>query len=77
MTADYKGQVSKTDCSVLTYTAVFGSMEAPEKEAPQQQETVDQQKEALDLKQPLFIGATVLVLAAGGAFLFKKYRERR
>lgn len=77
VTADYKGQVSKTDCSVLTYTAVFGSMEAPEKEAPQQQETVDQQKEALDLKQPLFIGATVLVLAAGGAFLFKKYRERR
>ena len=35
ITADYTGQVSKTNCSVLTYTAIFGSMEIPEeKEEP-------------------------------------------
>lgn len=30
VTANYTGEVAKTGCSVVTYTAIFGSMEAPE-----------------------------------------------
>ena len=30
VTADYSGEVAKPDCDVVTYTAIFGSTEAPE-----------------------------------------------
>lgn len=34
MTANYTGTVAKTDCKVVTYTAVFGSEEIPSTEPP-------------------------------------------
>ncbi len=73
VTADYSGEVSKTGCNVVTYTAVFGSTDAPK-------HTDDGQTgEAVDvggLKRPLMIGGAVAVLALGGVFLFKKVRRR-
>lgn len=87
VTADYTGQVARTDCAVVTYTAVFGSMELPEgSEAPEPQgpastDAPDEDHGAgLDLaalKRPLAIGGVVVLLAAGGVFLFKKLKERK
>ena len=40
VTANYAGEVSKTDCSVMIYTAVFGSEELPkESNAPKESNT--------------------------------------
>ena len=37
VTADYVGEVAKADCSVMIYTAIFGSMEIPkESDAPEE-----------------------------------------
>lgn len=93
VTADYTGEVAKTNCSVVTYTAIFGSMEAPEEsQAPDDMAggndagdadaadvTVSSDAaEALSgLKRPLMIGGLVIVLAVGGVFVFKKIKERR
>ena len=72
VTADYSGEVSKTGCNVVTYTAVFGSTEAPKDSGVQGDEPVD----ASGIKRPLMIGGAVLVLALGGAFVYKKIRRR-
>ena len=72
VTADYSGEVSKTGCNVVTYTAVFGSTEAPKDSGVQGGEPVD----ASGIKRPLMIGGAVLVLALGGAFVYKKIRRR-
>ena len=72
VTADYSGEVSKTGCNVVTYTAVFGSTEAPKDSGVQDGEPVD----ASGIKRPLMIGGAVLVLALGGAFVYKKIRRR-
>lgn len=93
VTADYTGEVAKTNCSVVTYTAIFGSMEAPEEsqapddtasgndgsDADAADVTVSSDaSEALSgLKRPLMIGGLVIVLAVGGVFAFKKIKERR
>ncbi len=74
VTADYSGEVSKTGCNVVTYTAIFGSTDAPKKVGGDSQSS-----EAVDLsglKRPLMIGGTVLVLALGGAFVFMKIKRR-
>ena len=82
VTADYIGQVSKTNCSVLTYTAIFGSMEVPEEQTDQapadtpSSENTNGAAAELDIKQPLLIGGAVLLLTAGGVFLFKRYKGR-
>ena len=82
VTADYTGQVSKTNCSVLTYTAIFGSMEVPEAQtdpAPTNTPSSENSNGAtaeIDIKQPLLIGGAVLLLTAGGVFLFKRYKGR-
>ena len=82
VTADYTGQVSKTNCSVLTYTAIFGSMEVPEEQtdpAPTNTPSSENSNGAtaeLDIKQPLLIGGAILLLTAGGVFLFKRYKGR-
>ena len=72
VTADYSGEVSKTGCNIVTYTAVFGSTEAPEKPAVQESEPVD----LSSLKRPALIGGAVLILALCGAFAYKKIRRR-
>ena len=83
VTADYSGEVAKPDCDVVTYTAIFGSTEAPEGiESPEaeQGEGSESTKAAIDLsvlKMPLLVGGVVAALAAGGVFAFKKIKERR
>lgn len=86
VTANYTGEVSKTDCQVVTYTATFGSVEDPE--ASKKPAADDPTASAApgessapfnwaEIKTPLMIGGLVLVLAIGGAFALKKFRERR
>lgn len=87
VTANYTGEVSKANCDVVTYTAIFGSEKAPEETTapdnsgqPDGTEAPDAEKEPVDLsglKRPVMIGVVVLALGAGGAFAFKKYKERR
>lgn len=92
VTADYSGEVSKIGCNVVTYTAIFGSMPDPnssaEPETPDNTDapavpdapdtpTPDAPAGTSSLKKPLLIGGAVLVLAAGGVFAFKKWKERR
>ena len=86
VTANYTGEVSKTDCQVVTYTATFGSVEDPEAskkpaaDDPSASADSDEPSVPFDwaqVKTPLMIGGLVLVLAIGGAFALKKFRERR
>lgn len=79
VSADYTGEVAKTGCDVVTYTATFGSVEAPEG-TPDSDNTPDAPKASFhiaNLKQPMLIVGLVAVAAVGGAFVFKKIRERR
>ena len=90
VTANYTGQIAKANCSVMIYTAVFGSVEipaasdAPEEPAPS--ETPGESAGPDDaptasvnwagLKTPLLAGGIILIAAAGGAFIFKKFTRR-
>lgn len=76
VTANYVGEVARTDCKVVTYTAIFGSMEASAKvEQPQAEES----GEAGTVRWPLALGCAggVGLLALGGWFAMKKWRGRR
>ena len=84
--ANYTGEVSKTDCQIVTYTATFGSVEAPKESkkpaADDPSASADPDKPAVpfnwaEVKTPLMIGGMVLILVIGGAFALKKIRERR
>ena len=77
--ASYTGEVAKTGCSVVTYTAIFGSMEAPEEstEPESGSSTASAGVDLSTLKMPLLVGGVVVILAAGGVFVFKKLKERR
>lgn len=79
VTADYTGEVAKTGCSVVTYTAIFGSVEAPEDtDTPNDGDTDGISSVDLSaVKRPLAIAGTTAVLAVGGMILFKKFKERR
>ena len=91
VSASYTGEVSKPNCAVVTYTAIFGSEKAPEESktpdgdgqhdpTPGQTESPDSVKEPVDLsglKRPVMIGVVVLALGIGGVFAFKKFKERR
>ena len=81
VTANYTGEVAKTGCDMVTYTAIFGSTEAPE-EVPMAEgapgaETPSQGVDLSALKQPLLAGGVILALAVGGVAAFKKIKERR
>ena len=79
VSANYTGEVAKIGCDVVTYTATFGSVEAPEG-TPDSDSTPDAPKvpfHIASLKQPLLIAGLVAVVAVGGVFVFKKIRERR
>lgn len=76
VTANYVGEVARTDCKIVTYTAIFGSMEAPAKaEQPQAEE----RGEAGTARWPLALGCAggIGLLALGGWFAVKKWRGRR
>lgn len=76
VTANYVGEVARTDCKVVTYTAIFGSMEAPAKaEQPQAEES----GEVGTARWPLAVGCAggIGLLALGGWFAVKKWRGRR
>ena len=91
VSASYTGEVSKPNCAVVTYTAIFGSEKAPDgdnthdpapgqTENPSDTEAPDATREPVDLsglKRPVIIGVVVLALGAGGVFAFKKFKERR
>lgn len=77
VTASYVGEVARTDCKVVTYTAIFGSMEAPAK-AEQARED-GQTAQAGTVNWPLTAACVggVGLLALGGTLAFKKFRGRR
>ena len=72
VTADYSGEVSKTGCDMVVYTAIFGSVEA--------QKEVEKEVNPIDFsgfKRPVMIGGAVLVVVLGGAFMFSKIKKMR
>jgi hypothetical protein len=78
VSANYVGEVSKADCSVVTYTAIFGSediledTDAVSADAQDSSDTVN----LSSLKYPLMFGGAALALAAGGVVVFKKVKKR-
>lgn len=85
VTANYTGEVAKTDCQIVTYTATFGSMEAPgesstpETDNPSDPVTSDEPSVPFnwgEIKTPVMIGGMVLILVIGGAFAFQKIKRR-
>ena len=74
VTANYTGQVVRTDCKVVTYTAIFGSMEAPAENGQPEVENAGHGSLWL-----LAAGGALLagLLAAGGVFAVKKWKGRR
>ena len=83
VTANYTGEVAKADCSVMIYTAVFGSVEMPKEsgtpDTPGESANPDDTSAApinlAGLKTPLLIGGIILIAAIGGVFAFKKSRR--
>ena len=73
VSADYSGEVSKTGCNVVTYTAVFGSTEAPKDSGDAQSGDAVSLPSA---KRPVMIGGVVLALGLGGAIVIRKIRRR-
>ena len=75
--------MAKTGCDVVTYTATFGSVEAsadsqaPDSNGTSSSDTAKVPFNVAGLKQPLLIVGLAAVVAVGGAFMFKKIRERR
>lgn len=70
VTADYSGEVAKPNCDVVTYTAIFGSTEAPE--------GTDKSSVSFSaVKVPLLAGGAAIALTAGGVFAFQKIKKRR
>jgi len=85
VTANYTGEVAKTGCDVVTYTAIFGSTEAPADAAASGDDAPDGDNapdsstdfDFSAVKRPLMIGGLAAMLAIGGVFVFKKIKERR
>lgn len=75
VSADYSGEVSKTGCNMVTYTAVFGSTEAP-KDLLGGDAQSGEPADISGIGRPLMIGGVVLALLLGGAFAYKKIRRR-
>ena len=80
VTADYSGEVAKTGCDMVTYTAIFGVIDAPQEpvvrltaEQSGETEAVSTQQ-AQNIKLPLIIAGAVL-LAVGGMFAYKKFKR--
>lgn len=84
VTASYTGEVAKTNCEVVTYTAVFGSTKPEEPEPPSTPEpTTDGEPSAngdrSNMGWPSLLGCVggVVVLAVAAFFGVKKFKEGR
>ena len=83
VSANYTGEVAKTGCDVVTYTATFGSVEAPagsktpDGSGASNPDTPKAPLNVAGLKKPLMIVGLVAVVTVGGVFVFKKIKERR
>nr|WP_317326012.1 hypothetical protein [uncultured Flavonifractor sp.] len=79
VTANYTGEVAKTGCDMVTYTAIFGSTEAPKNsvERAPDGDPAPAGTYVSNLKGSLVIMSGVLGLVAVGTFVFKKLKERR
>lgn len=70
VTADYKGDVTKTECDIVRYTAIFAS----HSETQSSPETEPEQGAAIDLRLVLLpLGAIALSGAGFGAWKLAKY----
>ena len=80
VSANYTGEVAKTGCDVVTYTAVFGSGESapaqPDGSDADTSTAVGAPADTLNLKRPLMIGGLAVALTVGGVFVLKKIRRR-
>ena len=88
VTANYVGEVAKTDCQIVTYTATFGSMKDPGDSSASEIDDSDNPSDSAnpdessvpfnwtEVKTPVMIGGMVLILVFGGAFALKKLRRR-
>lgn len=86
VTADYSGEVAKTDCSMVTYTAIFGSTEIPEDQkkpaasdpvTSDDPETPDAPIVSVSWQKPVIIGGAAIAAGAALALIIKKVKERR
>ena len=82
VSASYTGKVSKPNCAVVTYTAIFGSEKEESKDlgdngSAEVPDAVEGAEDPSGLARPLLIGAAVLAVSVGGMFAYKKFRERR
>lgn len=84
VTASYTGEVAKTNCEVVTYTAVFGSTKPEEPEPPSTPEpTTDGEPSAngdrSNMGWPSLLGCVggVVVLAVAAFFGVQKFKEGR
>lgn len=87
VTVDYKGEVSKTSCDTIIYTAVFSSTDAPQTEQPRQSaEPLDEAGEEVTKAageapassfnaRALLIPVGVAALGAAGYFGRKGYKH--
>lgn len=78
--ANYIGQVSKTTCDAVIYTAIFGSTELPQEEAelpPPVQEPEPEAEEDSSLGRLLLAVGGIIVAAAVGMFGLYKFQQRR
>lgn len=84
VTADYTGEVAKTGCDVVTYTAMFGSMAQASAEQDEQNndqdvqpgQTEQQPAQSVSWQRPALIGGAVVLLLAGGLILVRKWKRR-
>ena len=92
VTANYVGEVSKTDTAIVTYTAIFGVINPPPQDnttedgsdLSQEDQTVQEpdvtipvSRELADYTRPAAIGAVVLLVAGVAFIVFRKIKGRR
>lgn len=87
VTANYTGTVAKTDCKVVTYTAVFGSEEIPSTEPPIESpaetappltdDTGHPSKEVIAMISVFGCIGGVMAIVAVGLWITGKIKERR
>lgn len=78
VTASYTGQVAKTNCEVVTYTAIFGSTEIEEPEpSPTPQPIADVERPDMDWPSLLGCAGGVITLLALACWGYQKMMERK